>query len=388
MKKSVYLLSLICLILAGCHCASVNNAIIDRATQQLSRQCLILDENNLQNMPRTTKNGQTVYVPQYDWCSGFFPGTVLTMYQLTNDSIWLQRGLQYTQALDTVERIQWTHDIGFMVMCSYGKAYQLTAREDYKQKIISAAHALTTRFYPKLGVFQSWNVDEGWQSQRGWECPTIIDNMMNLELLFETTRITGDSTFWKMAVSHADTTMKYHFRPDYSTYHVVDYDKQNGGFRSRCTAQGFANESCWARGQAWALYGYTMCYRYTRDERYLEQAKHIYDYIFTHPNLPQDLVPYWDFNAPDIPNTYRDAAAAAIIASALVELSQWVPQYKATAEKLINNLASDTYLANNGENGYFLLKHCVGSLPHGNEIDVPLNYADYYLLEAVLRSIN
>ena len=189
-----------------------------------------------------------------------------------------------------------------------------------------------------------------------------------------------------MAVSHADVTHENHFRDDYSCYHVIDYDKIKGGVRHKHTAQGYAHESAWARGQAWAIYGFAVCYRETKDPRYLELTDKIYNYLFTHKNMPEDLVPYWDFDAPNIPNEPRDASAAAIIASALYELSTFgKPEYKETADKIVASLSSPAYRALLGTNGNFLLMHSVGSIPHGHEIDVPLNYADYYFLEALLR---
>lgn len=211
--------------------------------------------------------------------------------------------------------------------------------------------------------------------------------MMNLELLFEATRLSGDSTYYKIAVSHADTTLKNHFRKDNSCYHVIDYNPETGEVLHKHTAQGYAHETAWARGQVWALYGYTMCYRYTKDERYLEHAQKVYDFIFNNPNLPEDLVPYWDYNAPKIPNEPRDASAAACTASALYELETFAPGkgYKQTADKIIESLSSPAYRAKVGTNGNFILMHSVGSIPHGHEIDTPLNYADYYFMEALLR---
>jgi len=293
--------------------------------------------------------------------------------------------------IDSVKYLTWHHDVGFMINCSFGNAYRITKNEAYKEVMIKAAESLSTRFRPAAGVTQSWNVDRGWQSTRGWECPVIIDNMMNLELLFKVTEFSGDSSYYKMAVSHADKTMKNHFRPDYSSYHVVDYDPETGEVRKKNTAQGYAHESAWARGQAWAIYGYTVCYRYTKDPKYLQQSEGIAEFIFSHPNMPEDLVPYWDFNAPEIPYEPRDASAAAIIASALYELSAYSEngrEYQQTADKIVESLSSPTYRAAIGTNSYFLLMHSVGSIPHGQEIDVPLNYADYYFLEALYRKNN
>ena len=204
------------------------------------------------------------------------------------------------------------------------------------------------------------------------------------------TEFTGDSTYAKIAISHADQTMKNHYRPDYSTYHVVDYDPETGEIRGRCTAQGYADESAWARGQAWSIYGYTVMFRYTGDRKYLERAEVVADYLFNNPNMPEDLVPYWDLDCPDIPDTYRDASSAAIIASALYELYGFTENslYKEKADKMIESLSSPAYRAAQGTNGGFILMHSVGSIPHGSSIDVPLNYADYYFLEALIRKGN
>ena len=253
--------------------------------------------------------------------------------------------------------------------------------------IIRTAKSLSTRFRPHAGVIQSWNVNGGWQSERGWQCPVIIDNMMNLELLFEATALSGDSTYYNIAVSHADKTLKNHYRADYSCYHVVDYNPINGEIRKKQTAQGYADDSSWARGQAWGLYGYIMCYRYTHKPEYLAQAQNIYKFIFTHPNLPKDLIPYWDYDALNIPNVPRDVSAAAITASALYELDTYLPDLRCreVADKIVETLSSIDYRAKVGTNGHFILMHSVGALPMGAEIDVPLNYADYYFLEALMR---
>lgn len=337
--------------------------------------------------PRTVVNGKVKYIRMEDWTSGFYPGTMWYMYELTGDSAWKTYARKYTEAIDSVKYLTWHHDVGFMIECSFGNGFRL-GEEAYKEVILEAAKSLSTRFRPIAGVFQSWNVDKGWQSERGWECPVIIDNMMNLELLFNATRLSGDSSFYKMAVSHADQTIKDHYRPDYSCYHVVDYSLADGSVRNRHTAQGYAHESSWARGQSWGIYGFTVAYRETRDPKYLQQAQKAFNFVINHPNFPADFVPYWDFNAPNIPEEPRDASAAAIMASALYELSTYENGefYEGWADKIMASLGSPAYRANLGENGNFLLMHSVGSIPHGAEIDVPLNYADYYFLEALLRS--
>lgn len=358
---------------------------IEVAEQQIGFQTKLIEESGKILNPRTTFNNDIEYIPKDDWTSGFFPGTMWYMYDLTGDKKWIDLGIKYTEDLDTIKHLKWHHDIGFMINCSYGNALRVTKNEAYKDVMVEAAKSLSTRFREVSGVFQSWDEDRGWQGERGWMCPVIIDNMMNLELMFEASIISGDDTYRNMAISHADTTMKYQYRKDNSCYHVVDYDKVNGGVRGLYTAQGYADESAWARGQAWGLYGYATCYRYTKDEKYLEMAKKIYDFIFNHPNMPEDLVPYWDLDVPEIPNTPRDVSAASVIASALYELSEFIPEYKETADKIIRSLSSDRYRAIVGTNGNFLLMHSVGSIPHHNEIDVPLNYADYYFLEALAR---
>jgi hypothetical protein len=336
--------------------------------------------------PRTVKDGEVKYIVPDDWTSGFYPGTMWYIYELTGDSTWRTYARKYTEAIDTIKYMTWHHDVGFMVQCSFGNGLRL-GEEKYKEVILQSAKSLSTRFRPVAGIIQSWNVDKGWQSERGWECPVIIDNMMNLELLFNATKLSGDSSFYKIAVSHADKTMKNHYRPDYSCYHVVDYSLADGSIRNKHTAQGFAHESAWARGQAWGIYGFAMCYRETKDIQYLRQAQKAFEFVVNHKNFPSDFVPYWDFDTPKIPNEPRDASSAAILASALYELSTFEnPEYyKGWADKIMQSLASPAFRAKTGENGNFILMHSVGSIPHGNEIDVPLNYADYYFLEALKR---
>ncbi len=394
MKKLILIVgTLFCL--SACH-SPANKTVVQEpcrmieedvnvATQQLGYQVKLIEESGKVLNPRTTYKNKIEYVPIDDWTSGFFPGSMWYMYDLTKNDMWQKAGVKYTEALDSVKFLKWHHDIGFMINCSYGNAYRVTKNPAYKEVMIEAAKSLSTRFRPAAGVLQSWDEDRGWQATKGWMCPVIIDNMMNLELLFEASKLSGDSTFRQIAISHADTTMRYQYRPDYSSYHVVDYDKVKGGVRRKCTAQGYADESSWARGQAWGLYGFAVCYRETKDPRYLNMAEKIYNFIFTHKNLPVDLIPYWDFDAPNIPNEPRDVSAAAVTASALYELSAYKPEYKETADKIITSLSGPAYRAIVGTNGNFILMHSVGSIPHGAEIDVPLNYADYYFLEALIR---
>lgn len=333
--------------------------------------------------PRTLDSTRLKLVSSKDWTSGFFPGELWMLYAYTGKKHWREEAEKFTSNIEKEKFNGGTHDLGFMIYGSFGTGYKLTKNAHYKDVIIQAAKTLSTRFNPKVGCVRSWD-----HNSDKWDYPVIIDNMMNLELLFAATKLTGDSSFYKIAVSHANTTMKNHFRGDYSSYHVVDYDTATGQVRKKNTAQGYADESAWARGQAWGLYGYTMCYRETKDKAYLSQAEHIAAFILNHPNLPKDLVPYWDFNAPNIPNEPKDASAAAIMASALYELSLYSKNgnsYSRTADKILKNLTND-YRAAVGEAKGFILLHCTGSKPANSEVDVPLIYADYYYLEALLRS--
>lgn len=393
MKTFLGVCTLSLLLLLGCRSRNTKQGEfiqenVENAVAQYTLQTDVIEKSGQVLNPRTIQaDGSIVYIPIDDWTSGFFPGSMWLLYNLTTDHKWQNLAEKYTENLDSVKNLKWHHDIGFMIGCSYLNGYRMTQKEGYKEVVIEAARSLSTRFRPQAGVIQSWDADKGWQAQRGWKCPVIIDNMMNLELLFEATKLSGDSTFRQIAMKHADTTMEHAFRPDNSCYHVVDYDPETGAVRNKHTAQGYAHESAWARGQAWALYGYTMCYRYTKDTKYLEQARKIYHFIFNNPALPEDLIPYWDYNAPKIPNEPRDASAAACTAAALYEMETYLPQegYKETADKIMHSLASPAYRAKTGENGNFILMHSVGSIPHGAEIDVPLNYADYYFLEALIR---
>ena len=395
MKIRKLLLSLGVFLMTPAFCHAENNDIsnvinndINFSTRQYSLILQQIGREGKVRIPKTIdKLGRMVYIPIDDWCSGFFPGSLCYLYQLTNDKSWLVQSKRFTEALDSIQYLTWHHDVGFMIGSSYLNIYRLNPNKAYKKAIIQTAKSLCTRFRKKAGVIQSWNVDRGWQSKRGWTCPVIIDNMMNLELLFEATRLSGDSTYWKVAVSHANKTLENQFRKDGSCYHVVDYDPNNGAVLHRQTAQGYADNSAWARGQAWAVYGYTVCYRYTHDRKYLDQAVKTLNFVMQNPNLPNDLIPYWDFDAPNIPNEPRDASSAACIASALYEMNNYLPDngYTSLADRIIRSLSSPEYRAPLGKNGCFLLMHSVGSIPHNNEIDVPLNYADYYFLEALTR---
>jgi unsaturated chondroitin disaccharide hydrolase len=363
-----------------------NKDIIGGSEKQFS--LLLIEANKANRIPRTVNSeGEMHWTNEtFDWTEGFFPGSCWYLYEFTKDEKWKLAAEKFQSKFEDHKYLTTNHDLGFVFNCSYGNGYKLTNNEAFKQVMITAGDSLLTRFNPTVGCIKSWDVDGGWQKERGWQYPVIIDNMMNLELLFKLSKLTGNSKYREAAVTHANTTLNNHFRDDNSSYHVVDYDPDTGEVRGKQTAQGFADESAWARGQAWGLYGYTVCYRFTKDTVYLKQAEKIANFIINYKGTPKDGIPYWDYNAANIPNEPRDVSAAAITVSALLELDGYSDEsYKTKINKIMNSLASEAYTAKLGENHNFILKHSVGSIPHNNEIDVPLNYADYYYLEALLR---
>lgn len=388
MNRNLFLLSVLSLLLFSCVREKPIEKVIDNALAASAEQYMLMynvmkDKPDL--LPRTIDTTGTLVTSKSSWwCSGFFPGTLWYLYENTNDQKFRDAAAEMTSRIEKEKFNKGTHDLGFMLYCSFGNGLRLTGEESYMEVLMTGAGSLATRFRPQIGCIQSWN------SRRGWQCPVIIDNMMNLEFLMWAFKHSGDSSFYNICVTHSDTTIKNHFRPDFSSYHVVSYDTVTGKVEKRQTHQGYSDESAWARGQVWGLYGYTVMYRLTEQERYLDQALKIADFLINHPNLPEDKIPYWDFNAPDIPNALRDASAGAIMASALIELSGFAgPEksmiYKSIAEKQIRSLASPEYLARPGENGNFILKHGVGHLPGNSEVDVPLTYGDYYFVEALMR---
>ncbi len=360
------------------------------------------DNPDPNKLPRTIKeDGSLKTVGAYNWTSGFFPGNLWYMYKLTQDETWKDQAIKYTEVLDTIQYWKDNHDVGFMIYCSYGNGLKFGGQKQYEAVIIQTAKSLSTRYSDTTKAIKSWDRFKGWDGETVFNYPVIIDNMMNLELLFEATKLSGNETFKDIAIQHAETTIKNHYRPDYSSYHVVDYDTLTGQATNKKTAQGFTDNSSWARGQAWGLYGYTLCYRYTKDKKFLDFANNVANYIINHPNLPDDMIPYWDYNAgnegynpewdynpADFKEIPRDASAAAITASALYELagySENKDQLLKAANKIVASLSSPAYMVKASKNQYFILDHSVGSIPHGVEIDVPLVYADYYFLEALYR---
>lgn len=386
-RKKILIISLTLLASFTCAAETVTKGmkkVIDDALDFSVKQSMSMfyemkDQKGI--LPRTAENGKMITCESAWWTSGFYPGTLWYCYEYSNDPQIRAAAEEMTSRVEKQKYTTSNHDVGFIINCSFGNGYRLTHNETYRKVIETAAKSLSTRFHPVTGCTRSWN-------SKKWQFSVIIDNMMNLELLMFASKTFDNDTLEYIARTHANTTLKNHFRKDYSSYHLVDYDPEDGHVRSRQTVQGYSNESSWGRGQAWALYGYTMMFRMTGDEKYLEHAENIADMLLS--RLPVDGIPYWDFDAPN-GNEYRDASAGAIMASAFVELSGFATDEKARqnylsiAEKQLRTLASSHYLAEPGTNCNFILKHSVGNLPEKSEVDVPLSYADYYFLEALLR---
>lgn len=391
MKIQCFFNKIICGLLMLLFCSGATIAMprwyrnaVHKAEHQMLYMISQTDVNARKCFPRTIKpDGRIQFVNDTDWTSGFFPGSLWLVYELTGNEILAKEARKFTNRLNEIQYYTKNHDVGFMMCCSYGNALRLKPENADTLVMVNAAKSLCTRFNPEIGLIRSW--DSG-----SWNYPVIIDNMMNLELLFWASRQTLNDNFYNIAVAHADKTLENHFRENMTSYHVVSY-LPNGKVESKGTHQGYSDESAWARGQAWGLYGYTMCYRFTEKADYLNVAHEIAQYIMSNRPSNKDYVPYWDYNAPDIPQAPRDASAAAITASALLELCEYTAdkklcdKYKKYAENILKQLSSNDYLAEKDTNSGFILKHSVGSLPHKIEIDVPLNYADYYFLEALLR---
>ena len=346
----------------------------------------IVEFNGMDLNPRSIDNqGNIITVRSADWTSGFFPGCLWFAFELSGDTVYRNAAMAHTEILEKEKMNNKTHDMGFKMLCSFGNGFRLTSNERYREILIESAYTLAGRFNENTGCIRSWD-----HNKDKWEFPVIIDNMMNLELLMWAFNETDDSSFYKISVSHADQSLKNHFRDDFSSFHVVDYDTLTGAVLKKNTHQGYSDNSVWSRGQSWGLYGYTMMYRETQDEKYLNQALKIADFIFSQPNLNKDLIPYWDMNAPDIPDAPKDASAAAITASALYELGSYVPEkdrkrLHSYADKIMASLSSDEYLCPETSKYPFILCHSTGHYPKNSEVDKPIIYADYYFIEALLR---
>lgn len=376
---------------------------VEFAAVQTEKMLETVGEPTRKNYPRTMKeNGELAVTRMYDWTPGFFPGSLWYLYELTGDAKWKEAAEKWTHSLEPLKKFTGHHDLGFMMYCSYGNAERLASQPEYKDILIESASSLSSRFSEATQTIKSWNYRKHWNDTTEWFYPVIIDNMMNLEMLFYASKVSGDKKYYDVAVKHSESTLKNHFRKDFTTYHVVNYDTISGQVLDQATCQGYSDNSMWARGQAWAIYGFTMVYRETKDPKYLDAAIKATDVYLK--DLPEDLIPFWDFNvgqpgyeavgksyAVEFPGKdLKDASAAAVVCSALFELAEFAdkPEYTDYAIKMLHSLASPDYRAELGANANFILKHSVGSIPHKTEIDKPLVYADYYFLEALVRYKN
>lgn len=390
MNKIYYLLSLY--LVLGISCTSKAPVMdvepsLGYCEKQILRSLPLLCESNkmprniLPDKPSETWNCTSIY----DWTSGFWPGILWYMYEYNGDENIKDAAERFTAALYPVaDRKADNHDLGFMMYCSLGNAYRLTGNAEYKNILLRTADSLATLYDPRVGTIHSW---PGMRKKMDWPHNTIIDNMLNLELLFWAANNGGDKSLYDIANRHAEVTMKNQFRDDYSTCHVVVYDTITGNRIKQVTHQGYVDSSMWARGQGWAIYGFTMCYRETKNPAFLETARKAADIYLK--NLPEDRIPYWDFNAPDIPNEPRDASAAALVASGLLEMSQYIQNkeeaavYKSAAVKMLQSLSSSDYQSR--EKNHAFLLHSTGHKPNNSEVDASIIYADYYYIEALIR---
>ena len=395
MKKiaALFLLFLVNVSLTSLSAQTTNDQmrqLIDDQFAFAAKQYKVL-ENNVpaDKMPKTfyAATGKVESSDTKWWCSGFFPASLLYIFEHTQDQEVLAIAKKRLALQEPMKHYTGNHDLGFMMYAPFGNAYRLFKDPKDHKTIDTAAMSLITRYRPQIKSIQSWN------KNKNFNCPVIIDNMMNLELLLWATANGGDPKFREIAINHANSTMANHYRSDFSAFHVLDYDLETGKLIAGKNHQGYNDASAWSRGQAWGFYGFTMMYRFEKDEKYLNHAKNIIKFLLNHPNMPEDKIPYWDYNVPSIPNALRDASAASIMASGLLELAQYTKgkeskYYIETARQIIVKLASDQYRAKLGDNGGFLLMHGVGHLPGNSEVDVPLTYGDYYFLEAMHRYKN
>jgi unsaturated chondroitin disaccharide hydrolase len=399
MKMKKQILMVLCSALGICTVQGqssdlkLSKEFIQQNLNDAARQIKVLaNEIPNEKFPKTFENNKEVFSSSSWWCSGFYPGTLWYLYEGTQDRGLLQKVEEKLPYLEKEKYNIGTHDLGFMLFCSFGNGLRLTGDSvKYKDVLVTGAASLASRFNETTKTIRSWD-------HKPWHYPVIIDNMMNLEFLTQVSKMTGNKRYYDLAVTHAETTLRNHFRKDYSSYHVIDYDVNTGKVIAKKTHQGAFDESAWSRGQGWALYGYTMMYRETKKKEFLNQARHIAKYILNHPNLTQDLIPYWDFDKDKIDQfskmyakkDLREVSAAALYASALLELAQYTVGKESTlyltkAETMLTNLSKAPYKAEYGKNGGYLLQHRLGALPLNSEIDVPLTYADYYYVEALIR---
>jgi len=373
LKSGILVIIKIVIVFSLCH-AEADDIAVDHGfqfAQQQLRNTIAEVSSPSRHPKRTVSSGKWEAKARGDWTCGFFSGCLWRMYEQTGDEEWREDAQRWTDDLESQKLNASNHDVGFRIMSSFGNGYRLTGRDDYKDVVLTAAETLASRYDDDVGCIRSWNAGN---------YLVIIDNMMNLELLFWASKNGGSQRLYDIAVSHAEKTIEHHVRPDGSTYHVVDFNN-DGTVRRKYTHQGYNNESTWSRGQAWGLYGFTMTYRETGDSQFLNAAIGLADYFVD--NLPEDFVPYSDFEAPGIPNVSKDSSAAAIACSGLLELDRYVDnrKYRIAALNILTSLTSSNYLSEGTKYSSILRRGC----ERYGDVEKGLIYGDYYFLEAMLR---
>ncbi|HEY9415659.1 MAG TPA: glycoside hydrolase family 88 protein, partial [Pseudonocardia sp.] len=331
---------------------------------------------------RTKPGGLWLTAGADDWTAGFYPATLWRTFERTQDPAWRQRAVTWQAGLARQTK-QDSTDLGFKLFDTFGTGYQLTGDESYKRVVLDGADTVSHRFNPKVGMFRVWD-----KSADQTQFRVNIDATMNLELMFWAGQNGGNPQYAEMAKRHAERALTDLVRPDGGTWMVAMYDQKTGALVGHSTKQGYATESTWARGQSWAVYGFTMAYRYTKDPRFLDGARRTADYFMR--RLPPDHVPYWDFDVPNKATAPRDTSAAAVVASALVELSGFETDPAAkqrdtdNARDLLTALSSPTYAPRAQPKFAAILQHGTQHFPAG-WADTGIAFGDYYFVEALNR---
>lgn len=363
------------------------DSLLDICVEKAMRTACYADAAS--GCPRSIQKGESEWsmASFTDWTAGFYPGILWYAYEYSDNPEMRKYAEAFTESLMPYLANIGNHDLGIMTVASAGHAWRLAGEEKYRKAILDAAENLSLLYNPAVGTINSWPY---MKDDMGWPHNTIIDNMINIELLFLASEISGDDRYCRMAVNHAETTMKNHFRKDGSTYHVLVYDDKTGEVIKKITHQGYSDDSMWARGQAWAIYGFSMAYKKSGDKRFLRTAVKAADVFWE--KIPDDFVPCWDFDDPEIPDAPKDASAAAIAAAGMIEIAALTNKpeqgrrYLRQAVKILESLSSPEY--SGGDASDALILHCTGHKPHGYEIDSSIIYGDYYYVEALMRLRN
>jgi len=350
------------------------------AWQKTTEKVMKVNQRIGANFPHASHNGKYILEPARWWTAGFWPGLLWQVYRETNDENLKKTAQLCEEQLDVLltDADMVDHDIGFMWTLTSGASYKLLGDEQSKRRALLAANLLAARFNVQGNYIRAWN-----GTIAGW---AIIDCMMNLPLLYWASRETGDPRFKHIAIKHADTVLEHFIRPDGSVNHIVVFDPETGEKVEVKGGQGYAPESAWSRGTAWAIYGLSLSYHYTGHERYLNAAKQVAHFFIA--NLPADHVPHWDFRLPSDVPAYRDSSAGACAACGLLLLSEQVSEheaafYQGAGERILHSLYTNYGAWDSEEEG--LILHGTSHFPEQRNIDVPLIYGDYYFAEGIAR---